>query len=375
MTNRRWTNLAVPFWLLLLGLLFAGSLVGRTATAQSTSPTEDTNKDRTVLVSPAQASAERLRAWQDRGYQIALRVDQADEPTIEAARRIKEQAGTVDYFFEVARNPDLAREHPEWMASIQGHHEWMREFKDFPKPKSGEVVKVHPWVPVLNREALDAHVARIEKLLKSLPSPRRIWLNDIQGAPSACGCGHPLCRWTTDYGPIRTATLIGDAAPAEFVERIKKIAESSNVVPIMTSECEQEDQHTVCGGVGCFEGICWKAFSRQLDQVAEKSQFIGVACFYKAYQRDLDRYRQKAGWVGVAIESFGKMPPLRGGKGVPPDRLMAVLQGWNVTAEEIQQQIEVAERLRPAGILVCLAEVDQSWKPLTVKLQDIQKAK
>ena len=41
--------------------------------------------------------------------------------------------------------------------------------------------------------------------LVATPLGRR-FLNDLQAAPSACGCGNTFCRWTPDYGPIRTAT-------------------------------------------------------------------------------------------------------------------------------------------------------------------------
>ena len=81
-------------------------------------------------------------------------VKRADRATSEAVQKVVDRIGKVDYFFEVGRCPELAKQHPEWMASIQGHQEWMRLFKDFSKPKKDEVVKVYPWVPVFNREPL-----------------------------------------------------------------------------------------------------------------------------------------------------------------------------------------------------------------------------
>lgn len=316
-----------------------------------------------VMMSASQANEENILKWKKEGYDIALEINSVDQSILSGIERIKKHAGSVDYFFEVGRCPQLAASHPEWMASIQGHHEWRRMFPDTPKPDKGEVIKVSPWVPIFNREPFDAHVARIKSMLVKLPKPKRIWLNDIQGAPSACGCGHPLCRWTTDYGPLKTATPIGDSAPAEFLAEIKKLANGSKVIPIMTSECEEADQHTVCGGVGCFKGICWKAFTRQLDQAAKQAPEIGVACFYKAFDRDLPRYREKAGWIRYAVESFEKMPKIRNGTGVKTNRLIAVLQGWDVTPEELNQQIVVAQKIKTAGTLICLAKVDQDWKP------------
>lgn len=323
---------------------------------------------RAILVTPQQITAESLKKWLIEKTQVVLWVQQTDPATTAAAKKVNDQLGQVDYFFEVARCAELAKAHPEWMASIQGHHDWMRLFKDFPKPKKDEVVKVYPWVPIFNREPFDAQVKRIGSMLKRLPQPRRVWLNNIQGAPSACGCGHPLCRWTADYGPLKTATPIGDSAPAEFVAKIQSLVKKAEIIPIMTSECEAADQHTLCGGVGCYEGICWKAFTKQLDQVATKSQRVGVACFYKAFDRDLKRYGSKASWVRHAILSFEAMPKIRNGKGLKPERLVAVLQGWDVSAEELQQQQKIAADLKPAGILICLPKVDQSWEPRTMPI-------
>ena len=57
-------------------------------------------------------------------------------------------------------------------------------------PADDEVVKTYPWVPVLSREGFDAQLARVRKLLDGLPRPAGVFLNDLQAAPSACGCGH-----------------------------------------------------------------------------------------------------------------------------------------------------------------------------------------
>ena len=200
-------------------------------------------------------------------------------------------------------------------------------------------------------------------MLKKLPKPNRIWLNNIQGAPSACGCGHPLCRWTSDYGPLKTATPIGNTAPAEFVAKIQTIVREVEIIPIMTSECEAEDKHSVCGGVCCYEGICWKAFTKQLDLVATKAKRVGVACFFKEFERDLKRYGAKASWVRTALLSFEAMPKARNGKGLKPDRLVAVIQGWNVSPEELEQQQQIANRLKPAGILICLPRSSSPGNP------------
>ena len=359
------------------GLLFyfammvVGVIVTYTITAKHAHTQDDKNgrvKFRAVLLPPDAINPQTLIDCQIKKQSVVLSVKKLDSQTKAAAQLIKSKLGSVDYFFEIARCEELATKHPRWMASIQGHDEWMRLFPDMGKPGKDEIVKVFPWVPVFYAEAQKAHLERVNAALNYLPKPKRVWLNDVQGAPSACGCGHPLCRWTSDYGKILTASKLGDEAPATFVEKVQAIDPDVEVIPIMTSECEEADKHETCAGVGCFEGACWKAFTKQLDLVAQKVEHVGVACFYKEYNRDLKRYGKEAGWVEYAINSFKKMPQMRGGKGVSKHRLVAVVQGWDVTKEELNQQIKIAESLRVAGVLICTVEVQQSWQPKIIKL-------
>ena len=331
-------------------------------------PGTDEKVGRAVLLTAKMISDDELDRCRERGLDVVLLIQSLDKNTKDAAKRVKEKLGRVDYYFEVARNESIANKHPLWMASIQGHGEWMRLFPGFEKPGKNEIVKVYPWVPIFYAEAQKVHLERIAFAIKNLPAPERVWLNDIQGAPSACGCGHPLCRWTSDYGKVLTATKMGDESPADFIAKVQSVVGNAKVIPVLTSECEEEDEHTTCGGVGCFEGACWKAFSRQLDLVAAKVDHIGVACFYKEYDRDLDRYGQEAGWIKFALQSFESMPKLRGGKGVPTDRLIAVLQGWNVNDEELDRQIKIAQSTNVAGILICKAKIEQQWQPKVIKL-------
>ncbi|MBP85683.1 MAG: hypothetical protein CMJ64_03040 [Planctomycetaceae bacterium] len=100
---------------------------------------------------------------------------------------------------------------------------------------------------ILNKEPFQQQLQRVEKLLADRAQPKGVFLNDLQGAPSACGCGNHLCRWTTDYGKIRTATRLGNDAPAAFVVAVKKLLPQSNVIPVWTTECEEHDTaRTVC---------------------------------------------------------------------------------------------------------------------------------
>ena len=278
---------------------------------------------------------------------VVLVVDHASDAG--AARRLQTAGLDLYYWFEVARSPRLAREHPEWMASLQGHPEWRRLFPNAPQPQPGEVVKNFPWVPILYKEAFDAHLDRLAALLRSLPAPRGIFLNDLQGAPSACGCGNDLCRWTTDYGPLRTATRLGPDAAASFLAAVSRLAPTSQIIPVWTTECEEDDKPDRCAGVNCFRGLCWKEYASQLTPVARQSNTVAVLAPYHNYQRD-------PAWVRRVVSTFPA-------QGVPAGRVIAVLQGWDVSPSDVAAQIDHAQASGAAGYLVARVKIDQSWEP------------
>lgn len=370
------TCLATTIALCLLMVLIPGCVpsTSKKKSAQPPSATAITqsNKSYGVVVTADQVNATNLADWKAQQNPVALKIDSSTNHVadLEAANAIQNAGLQLDYFIEIARCPEMAAAHPEWMASLQGHPEWRRLFPDVPEPNARQVIKNSPWVPILYRETFDAHVARIKALLKGKPSAARIWLNDLQAAPSACGCGHPLCRWTADYGPIKTATPLGHKAAAEFVVAAKQLAPSSEIIPIFAGECERADKDTVCCGVACFEGKCWQAFTKQLDALAAESPVIGVACFYLEFDRDLPRYHQAAGWIHYTLDSFSTMPPKRGGTGVPAERLIAILQGWDVTPDQLAAQIERVNETAALGYLVSLCPLEQSWQPVVFDLPE-----
>ncbi len=367
--------LLIALCLLLFSIPGCRPTVPSTSVAESTNssfatPTTATNKSYGVVVTADQVNATNLAGWKAEQNPVVLRIDSSTNHAadLEAADAIQSAGLQLDYFIEVARCPEMATDHPEWMASLQGHPEWRQLFPNVLKPSASQVIKNSPWVPILYRESFDAHLIRIKALLVGKPPALRIWLNDLQGAPSACGCGHPLCRWTADYGPIKTATPLDDNAAAEFVGAVERLATKSEIIPIFAGECEQEDEDTVCCGVACFDGKCWKAFTKQLDAVAVQSRVIGVACFYREFDRDLPRYKKPAGWIQYTLNSFSSMPPKRNGTGVPVTRLIAILQGWNVAPEQLAEQIARVNETEALGYLVCLSPIEQSWQPVVFDL-------
>ena len=330
-----------------------------------------------ILVRSQIVNETSLRDWQKRRLTVVLALldeDTGDSATIRAAaEKIKLSGQEPEYWIEIARCEKLATEHPEWMCSLQGHDEWRRLSPDSPAPEKDSIVKTYPWVPILYKEAFVAHRDRVAELLRDLPAAKRIWLNDLQSGPSACGCGHPLCRWAADYGPLKTATESGDDAAARFVGSIRELAPQAEVIPIWTTECEEADKHGACGGVGCFDGICWRAYAKQLRNVDQVAPRIGVQCYYKAFDRDLARYGEPAGWIKFALQTFQDMPPKRDGVAIPANRLVAVLQGWDVTAADEKSQIAQAQQAGANGYLVATFPIEQSWKPQTWKLSELKR--
>jgi hypothetical protein len=327
-----------------------------------------------ALLSAEQVTESRLGVLKSSGVNaITLPIhNNADSREAErrACERIQNSNLSLYFWVEVARSPELANAHPDWMASLQGHTEWRRLFKSPPSAAVGEVVKTYPWVPILNKEPFAGQLSRIATLLQDRPTPDGVFLNDIQGAPSACGCGNHLCRWTSDYGKLRTTTPLSNDAPARFVAAVKKLVPHSDVIPVWTTECEEHDgaEDGLCAGVGCFKGICWKAYTAQLMPVANENKSLGVLLPYRSFQRDLPIYGPPAGWITHAVKSFEIMPGRHNGQPIPPSRLTAVLQGWDVTEDEISNQIEVARQAGVNRVLIAYSRIEQSWQPKIVNV-------
>jgi hypothetical protein len=348
------------------GLLVAGARPHEVATTSP--PASPAAKLRGVLLTAQQASVQRLRQIKaDRGNAVVLNLTEREgaAATRAAVRRIRAAGLAPYYWIEVGRCPALADAHPEWMASLQGHPEWRRHFPGAPQPAAGEVVKNYPWVPILSREGFAAQQRRVAALLRDRPRPLGIFLNDLQAAPSACGCGNLLCRWVMDYGPIRTTSPLPADAAARFIAAVQKLAPRVEVIAVWTTECEEHQmaKEGDCAGVPCFSGACWHASTEQLMPLARRCPRLAALLPYRAFGRDQSRYGPTAGWVTHALRSFQTMPPQRGGEPVPARRLIAVLQGWGVTPAERHAQIRRAEEAGAAGTILSVMKIEQGWEP------------
>ena len=130
----------------------------------------------------------------------------------------------------------------------------------------------------------------------------------------------------------------------------------------------RQSQHALCAGVGCYKGTCWKVSSRQLTPLATQNENLGALLLYKEFRQDGPHYKGQAGWIGHALKhGFIEQQAKNAGAQVSTSRIFAVLQGWGVSDEEVQAQIDQACTAGAAGYVVALARIDQSWQPRMVK--------
>ena len=283
--------------------------------------------------------------------------------------KIKDAGLNTALWIEIGRDPELAAAHPEWLASIQGHPEWRRFHPDFSELKEGEVVKVFPWVPICYDEAFAAQLKKVEQVLERWPKIQQVFLNDLQAAPSACGCGHPLCRWTADYGPIKTATPLAADFAARFIQSVGSLREGLEVIPVWATECEEGDKPGLCAGVGCFDGACWRDWTAQLEPVASESPRIGALLLKETFQRTDSDGKTTEGWLRQIPQMFTSMPEKYQRPAVNPERLIAVIEGWSPAMQESMGG-QLAQ-LRAAGVqsfVVAQTKIDQSWEPRVFKV-------
>ncbi|MBL8896434.1 MAG: hypothetical protein JNM84_02345 [Planctomycetes bacterium] len=283
---------------------------------------------------------------------IVLRVEDRDESAelAAAARAIRAAKLRLGYWLEVARSPSLANAEPELMASLQGHEEWRTKVADAPEPDVDEVVKVWPWVPILTREGYDAQLARLRARLALLPPADELWLSGLQGAPSACGCGHPLCRWAADYHlrdarhPTRipSGTPHGPDAAARFVEAVRALAPQAEVIPVWVAECAEDD--ALCHGVPCYEGRCWPALAEQWAPVVAISERAAVLIPSRSVGLPVDAARVQRELASLARIERRNAPRVA----IDPQRLIAV----------VEEPLELT-----GAHVVAECELEQSWEP------------
>jgi hypothetical protein len=324
---------------------------------------------RGLLIDASAATPQALQSWKAEGGNAVVvvldeSVPRARWPELgEDSRR----AGLALYgWIEVARNPAMADAHPDWMASPGGHHgDWRRRFPNAPTAKSGEVIKVWPWVPIGYAPAFEAHRRRVAGLLDMLSdSWVGVFLNDLQAGPSSCGCGNDQCRWALDYGsPATAARTPGDDAAARLVAEVRTGHPGKAVIPVWTTECEAIDLPGVAGGTGlcgtvpCAKGSCWPSYRRSWNPLLQATPGpVGVALLTESFRRDRS-------WLSTGLKLFLQPP---GGDPLPADRAIAVLPGSGDNARNLSGLTDEVKSAR-GGCLLARTALDQSWEPRLVK--------
>ncbi|HEV3343689.1 MAG TPA: DUF3179 domain-containing (seleno)protein [Pirellulales bacterium] len=341
-----------------------------------------------VIVQPETITTAQTQAWRRDGYgAVAVVLDERHEAVAYrlAAQLLAEAGLDLYYWIEVARQPGLSKAHPEWMASLGLHGDWHERFPQVPLPKSGEVAKTYPWVPIGYRPAYDAHQARIAELLtRASGDYRGLLLNDLQGGPASCGCGNLQCRWAIDYGVASTADkLAGDDVAARFVADVRKLTPDKKVIPVWLTECEDRDLPAerrpnakstgYCGGVGCSQATCPVAFTKQWNALLDDHDGpIGLLALHKELGREGVEYGGPAAWVKDAVGYLDEAPPRHGGKTLARERLWLVVQGYDLPAESVAAARKAAVDTGAGAVFVAQTRIDQSYEPRITAVEGVR---
>lgn len=360
-----------------------GTLLAAVGAASAPAPPGEPTRE-IVLVEPASVDRAAIHRWRGQGFTgLAVILDEERSREAYRAARLAADEGIDLYFWvEVARHPATADAHPEWMASLGMHDDWRRRFSNAAPVRDGEVAKAYPWTPIGYAEAFEAHLDRMGKLLAKAPASfRGVLLNDLQGGPSACGCGNLQCRWAIDYGVPSTATASGvDDAAARFIARVRKLAAGKEVVPVWMTECEVVDLPAdksptgestgLCGSVACARGACPKAFHRQLKALLRAhSGALGLLVAETCCERPGRHYGGPAGWIPAAVRYLDQFPVSHDGRGVAHDRLWLVVQGSRDGGPAEEAARRLARSLHPRAVVAARTAIDQSFEPRVIPVR------
>ncbi|HEX7859802.1 MAG TPA: hypothetical protein VF773_05710 [Verrucomicrobiae bacterium] len=334
-----------------------------------------------VLVDVSVVSSSAIAKWKEEkfsGVAIVLNEGASKAEQRAAGKSVSEAQLDLFWWIEVARNPKMASANPRWMAGLGSHADWQKRFSNAPEPGFNEVAKAYPWVPIVYAEAYDAHLNRIEQLLKDLPQAKGVFVNDLQAGPGSCGCGNLQCRWAVDYHVRSTAKKVqGGNVAGRFVIELQKRTQQT-LIPVWTTECEHADMPTeknggkastgFCGSVGCATGACPTEFSAQLSELlSTHNGALGVLATHESFQRSKEEIGGGPEWVIDAIDYIHKTLAAERGRVIANDRIWAVVNGGN--AESEQRVREAAKRSGAAVAIVARVSLDQTYEPRIIRAE------
>lgn len=351
--------------------------------ARSVPPAEKARE--MVLADCGVVTPKAIARWLSEGFSavvMPLDEEQTAEVYATAAAAIETAGLDLYYWIEIARNKPLADAHPRWMASLGMHDDWLARFPKAKKPSKGEVAKAYPWVPIGYAEAFQAHLRRVERLLKAAPVQYQgILLNDLQGGPAACGCGNLRCRWAIDYGVPHTTGIEGiDDAAARFVTAVQRLAPGKQVIPVWMTECEAGDLPAdkapngkttgLCGSVACATGTCPRAFAKQLGALLDSYKGpLGLLVAEDASGHDAPSNDGPGGCVAASVNYLDSTRFDPGNHALSHDRLWLVVQAMAENSAAEAAARTAARRLRPGTIIVSRVSMKQSYEPRIIAVE------
>jgi hypothetical protein len=291
----------------------------------------------------------------------------ASASDVEAFKRGAKSAGLSPAFWvEVGRSEETARARPEWLHTPQ-HDDWLKNFPEFKAPKAA----VFPWLPLNNRSVFDFQIERVLGLAQPLREGDVVFLNNVQNSPAGCGCGNLQCRsWDNSPGE-KVAPSPYDHADVfftdMFVRELARRRPELRFVPVLCPECERgvrvgaaespEDSTGYCRDINCSDP-CALFYYPGLVRALARLDSVALLCAYKELRRDLPMYGGPAGWVAGNVGRYLEHGPKRG--------LIAVLQGWGVSDEELSAQVRQAAGAGADSYLISTVRLDQSYSPVAI---------
>jgi len=270
------------------------------------------------------------------------------------------------FWIEIGRDQEAAITHTEWL-HVPQHTDWLAQFPDW----SGGRAAVFPWLPLNNRAVFDYQVAKVVSIASKLDSGDSIYLSNVQNPPAGCGCGNLQCRsWDNSQGekiapsPYEHKEIF---FTSQFMETLKAKIPAMRITPIICPECEQSvlmgtvenpDAKTgYCNSINCSDpcgGFYYPGLVRALNGIER----VGLLCTYKAMRRDLPIYGEPAAWVSANIGRYSEHGAVT--------KLLPVLQGWDVSEDEIKAQLSFVEKAKVRGYIISLMPLENSFWPVTV---------